>query len=112
MTPGVCDYLRLQALESLRNLYGHNLQPIGDSDEPTCIMESPSSPSPPAGVTELYNSSPAKIQPWIQANGSIPGRSQKNTCGGPPDPTHGIAKGDWLIMGNNPAGVQTKDDEV
>jgi len=60
------------------------------------------------GVTDLYNSSPSKAQPWMQATGGIPQRAK--LCGGDPDAdsTHGIPQGSLLIMENAPKGLRPK----
>jgi hypothetical protein len=61
-----------------------------------------------AGVSQLLNSSPSKIQPWKQENNRIPARSQ--ACSDPDsDSTHGVPKGSWLIMQNAPAGLRPQN---
>ena len=60
-----------------------------------------------AKVSDLYNSSPAKIRPWIEAAGGIPSQSQ--ACKGGADSTHGIPEGSWLIMQNAPDGLKPRD---
>jgi len=61
-----------------------------------------------AGVSQLYNSSPSKMQPWKQGKNGIPKRAP--ACSGPDaDSTHGIPKGSWLIMQNAPAGLRPQD---
>jgi len=63
------------------------------------------------GVTELYNTSPSKVQPWMQATGGIP---KTKMCGGTYDPeadcTHSVPQGSLLILENAPAGLQPKKD--
>ena len=63
----------------------------------------------PVPVSELYNSSPSKVQPWILPTGGIPPRATMS--GGDVDNTHGIAQGNWLIMGNAPIGLRPKGDK-
>ena len=66
----------------------------------------------PIGIQDLYNSSPSKIQPWMQETGGIPKKA--TLCGGPDNPekdsTHGIRQGSFLIMANAPVGVRPKMD--
>jgi len=62
-----------------------------------------------AGIDELHNSTPLKIQPWMQHTGGIPPRAAMSACGAQVDSTHGIPQGSWLIMGNNPVGLKPKD---
>ncbi|KAK7912201.1 hypothetical protein PG985_014682 [Apiospora marii] len=64
----------------------------------------------PVGVDQLYNSSPLKAQPWMQAVGGIPAKA--DTCGGDVDSTHGIPKGSWLIMANAPHGIKQEGDNM
>lgn len=65
----------------------------------------------PVGIMDLYNSSPLKLQPWMQTAGGIPPKAK--TCSGTYDPeldsTHGIPKGSWLIMENAPRGLKPMD---
>lgn len=63
-----------------------------------------------AGMAELYNSSPAKIQPWKHGAIGIPMRAQACSGGNDADSTHGIPKGSWLIMQNAPAGLRPQDN--
>jgi len=60
----------------------------------------------PAGISQLYNSVPSKVQPWMQPDGGIPARAK--ACA-EVDSTHGIQQGSWLIMGNAPVGLKPKD---
>ena len=60
----------------------------------------------PARISQLYNSVPSKVQPWMQPDGRIPARAK--ACA-EVDSTHGIPQGSWLIMGNNPVGLKPKE---
>lgn len=64
----------------------------------------------PIAPTDLYNSSPSKIQPWMQATGGIPQKTKQ--CVGTYDPevnsTHGIPQGSLLVMENAPKGLRPK----
>ena len=70
------------------------------------MKPSPGAPVP-AGISELYNSTPSKVQPWMQATGGIP--AQAKICGDV-DTTHGVPEGNWLIMENAPKGLKPKSD--
>lgn len=63
-----------------------------------------------AGTDELFNSSPAKIQPWKQGASGIPMRAHACSGGPDADSTHGIPKGSWLIMQNAPAGLRPQEN--
>lgn len=63
----------------------------------------------PAGISELYNTTPSKIQPWAQATGGIPARA-KSCGGGYVDSTHGVPAGGLLIMENAPKGLRLKEN--
>jgi hypothetical protein len=63
----------------------------------------------PISVTDIYNSSPSKFQPWMQVTGGIPPKARM--CGvdydsPEADNTHGIPKGGLLIMENAPKGTR------
>ena len=68
--------------------------------------------TPPIGITDLYNSSPSKTQPWMQVTGGIPAKTK--LCGETYDPevdsTHGIPQGSLLVMENAPKGLRPKTD--
>lgn len=60
------------------------------------------------GITDLYNSSPSKVQPWMQTIGGIPVKRQmcSGDVGPEADSTHGTPEGNWLIMTNAPIGLK------
>ncbi|EFX00186.1 hypothetical protein CMQ_7188 [Grosmannia clavigera kw1407] len=58
------------------------------------------------GVDELHNSSYSKIQPWKLPTGGIPPRNMRTM---EEDSTHGIPKGNNLIMGNEPVGLKSTE---
>lgn len=66
----------------------------------------------PIGIHDLYNSSPSKIQPWMQVTGAILPKAKE--CDGTYDPalntTHGVEEGSFLIMENAPRGLKPKID--
>jgi hypothetical protein len=55
---------------------------------------------------ELHNSSPEKIQPWMQITGGIPPKKKQSGGCSVRDSTHGIAEGSLLVMGNAPDGLR------
>lgn len=62
----------------------------------------------PISITDIYNSSPSKFQPWMQVTGGIPPKARMCTDYNHPeaDSTHGIRKGNLLIMENVPKGIR------
>ena len=76
--------------------------------EMTEIEHWPLSGNQPISITDIYNSSPSKLQPWMQATGGIPPRAKVGNLNVDPetDSTHGIPKGSLLIMTNQPAGCR------
>jgi len=75
------------------------------------LIESDTPGTQPIGITDIYNSSPSKFQPWMQVTGGIPPKARM--CRGSAgyncpeaDSTHGIAKGSLLIMENAPKGIR------
>jgi hypothetical protein len=66
----------------------------------------------PISVTNIYNSSPSKFQPWMQVTGGIPPKARMCAVDydcPEADSTHGIPKGNLLIMGNAPNGLVPKE---
>ena len=63
-----------------------------------------------AGITHFSNSSPSKVQPWMQATGGVPVGAKM--CSGSTDSTHGIPEGSLLIMGNRPIGIDEKSESL
>ena len=62
----------------------------------------------PIRITDLYNSSPSKIQPWLLATGGIPMKAKMcdGNYGPDMDSTHGVPQGGLLIMENAPRGLR------
>lgn len=55
-------------------------------------------------ITDLYNPSPSKTRPWIQAAGGISARDKSR--GGTYDSTHGIPQGSLLVMEDASRGLK------
>lgn len=68
-----------------------------DNDERTPVE------STAVGVTQLYNSTPEKVQPWMQPTGGIPEAAIMCAAS---DNTHGVSEGSWLVMENAPKGLR------
>jgi len=83
--------------------------PHPSSESAINMPENTQQPPKLVGVTELFNTSPSKVQPWMQAAGGIP---QAKTCSGLYDPavdcTHTVLQGEWLVLENAPAGLAPK----